>query len=66
MYRFYRKMTINGHFSIESIHFCLDTIFLGSILYCLINIQNHAIMNHIIKRSFYNLQIDLGLQFHIC
>ena len=24
MYRLYRKMTINGHFSIYYIHFCLD------------------------------------------
>ena len=24
MYRLYRKLTIYGHFSIESIHFCLD------------------------------------------
>ena len=24
MYRFYRKRTITGHFSIESIHLCLN------------------------------------------
>ena len=41
MYRLYRKMTINGHFSIQSIHFCLDTTFLGSIIK-LSYIQNHA------------------------
>ena len=27
MYRSYRKMPINGHFSIKSIHFCLVTTF---------------------------------------
>ena len=24
MFRFYRKMSIYGHFSIKSVHFCLD------------------------------------------
>ena len=24
MYRFYRKLTIHGHFSIQSIHFCFQ------------------------------------------
>ena len=49
MYRSYRKMTINGHFSIWSIHFCSDKTLLVSTIkppY----IRNHLIMNHLIQR----------------
>ena len=28
VYRLYRKNSINGHFSVKSIHFCLNTIWL--------------------------------------
>ena len=31
MYRLYRKMTLNGNFSIKAMQFCLDTTVLGSI-----------------------------------
>ena len=33
MYRLYRKMTMNGHFSIQSIHFCLDITRLFNTVY---------------------------------
>ena len=32
MFTLYRNMTTNGHFSTESIHFCLDTTLWGTIL----------------------------------
>ena len=49
MYRLYRKMTINGHFPIQSIHFCLDTTCLGS-TFKLSYIRNHLTMNHPVKK----------------
>ena len=56
MSRLYRKMTINGHFSIKSIHFCLGKYFWGPPLNFLILkllTFNCFILNHLTSELSY-------------
>ena len=47
MYRLHRNKTINGHFSIKYIHFCLDTTWLFSSQELDVWSEMHVKMAHI-------------------